>query len=205
MNSITKTNFSDSENNKILLIKKGVVLVNPSTIFIGNEVNIEPGVIIYPNVTIYDNVTIKANTTIQSCTMITNNTIVNENCLIGTNTIIREDVSIGKDSIIGPHCEVVRSKIGVKCTIAHKNFIGDAIIFDNVKFGCGSIIANSDFKTRFKTIINEGVSIGVNANLIAPITIGKNSFVAAGSTIVNDIPENNLAIARSFQTNKVLK
>lgn len=186
-------------------INKGVKLINPSTIYIGENVNIEPGVTIFPNVSIFDHVTIKKNVTIQPCTTIFDHVTIHANVLIGTNTIIRQNVSIGQDSIIGPHCEVVRSTIGVKCIIAHKNFIGDALVFDNVKFGCGAIIANSDFNQKFKTTIESGAKIGINASLVAPINIGENAFIAAGSTIVDNVPSNHLAIARAYQTNKPLK
>lgn len=184
---------------------KNINFINEQTIFIGDDVMIEDGVTIYPNVTIFDNVTIKSGTTIQPCTTIFNNVIINNDCLIGCNTLIRENVSIGKNSIIGPHCEVVRSNIGVNCVIAHKNFIGDSTIFDNVRFGCGAIVANTDFNERFKTIIEENAKIGVNANLVAPIVVGENSFIAAGSTITKDVPKNNLSIARNEQINKQLK
>lgn len=184
---------------------KKITFINESTIFIGDNVEIEDDVIIYPNVTIFNNVKIKSGTIIQPCTTIFNNITINNQCLIGSNTVIRENVTIGIRSIVGPHCEIVRSNIGANCVIAHKNFIGDSIIFDNVKFGCGAIVANTNFNERFKTIVEEGAKIGVNANLIAPIRIGKNSFVAAGSTITNDVPEDNLSIARNQQTNKPLK
>ncbi len=82
------------------------------------------------------------------------------------------------------------------------SYVGDATIGENVNLGCGSITVNYDGKNKFQTIIEDDAFIGCNVNLIAPVTVGKNALVAAGSTVTDDVPENGLAIARERQTTK---
>lgn len=181
------------------------ILVNKNTVTIGKNVIFGKNVYIYPNVTIDNNIMIGNNVVIQPCCTILNNVVIEQNCFIGSNTLIRDKVLIKENTRIGPHCEIVRSEIGSKCLIGHKNFIGDAIIEENVKFGCGAVVANSDFKNHFQTIIHKNCCIGANATLISPLVIKQNSFVAAGSVITENVENDTLAIARSKQLSKKIK
>src|SRR5690606_24817793 len=85
---------------------------------------------------------------------------------------------------------------------SHLSYIGDAQVGENVNIGCGTITVNYDGVNKYETKIEDGAFIGCNSNLIAPVTIGKQSYIAAGSTITEAVPERALAIARSRQVNK---
>jgi len=97
---------------------------------------------------------------------------------------------------------VKKSKLGNDTKVSHLSYIGDAEIGSNVNIGCGSITVNYDGKNKFKTIIEDDVFVGCNTNLVAPVKVGKGSFIAAGSTITKEVPEDALAIARARQENK---
>lgn len=182
--------FKNSENEIKKLIKDGVIFIKPETNLIGNNVKIEPGVIIYPYVQINDNVTIKKGCKILSFAIIENNININNNVFIGQYSLIRENVNIGAETMIGPHCEIVRSNLGVRCKIGHKNFIGDATLMDEVYFGAGAIIANTNWKQSYKILIGEKTKIGANATIISPNEIGENCFISAGAIINKRIPSN---------------
>jgi bifunctional UDP-N-acetylglucosamine pyrophosphorylase / glucosamine-1-phosphate N-acetyltransferase len=103
---------------------------------------------------------------------------------------------------IGNFVEVKKSTFGKGSKASHLSYIGDAEVGANVNLGCGSITVNYDGKNKHMTKIEDGAFIGCNVNLIAPVTIGKGAYVAAGSTITEDVPGNALSIARSRQVNK---
>ena len=141
-----------------------------------------------------------------------NNTIINfstiENSTIGNDSQIGPFSHIHKNSIIGSNCrignytEIKNSTIGNQTKAAHLCYIGDTTCGNNVNFGCGSITVNYDGKNKNKTIIKDNVFIGCNVNLVAPITIEKNAFIAAGSTITKTLKECDFAIARTRETIK---
>ena len=87
--------------------------------------------------------------------------------------------------------EIKKSTIGNESKVSHLSYIGDAEVGRDVNIGCGSITVNYDGQNKFKTIIEDGAFIGCNSNLIAPVTIGKGAYVAAGSTITDDVPDEH--------------
>src|SRR5699024_9225952 len=113
---------------------------------------------------------------------------------------IRPEVSVVNNVKICKTIEIKKTKIDDHIKITHLIYIGDTSIGSNVNMRCGTITVNYDGKNKYKTTIEDDAFIGCNANLIAPVTIGKGSYVAAGSTITNDTPEDSLAVARSRQT-----
>lgn len=129
--------------------------------------------------------------------------IINERALIGPFANIKNYSLIESDAVIGNFVEVKNSKIGAKTKAKHLSYIGDAQIGNNVNIGAGLVTCNYDgISKKNKTLIEDGASIGANTSLVAPISIGKNSFVAAGSTVTENVPDQALAIARSRQINK---
>lgn len=96
-----------------------------------------------------------------------------------------------------------KSTLGNHSKVSHLSYIGDAEVGSNVNIGCGSITVNYDGKNKFKTVIEDNVFVGCNSNLVAPVKIGAGSFIAAGSTITKEVPEDALAIARARQENKL--
>jgi bifunctional UDP-N-acetylglucosamine pyrophosphorylase/glucosamine-1-phosphate N-acetyltransferase len=103
---------------------------------------------------------------------------------------------------IGNFVEMKNTQIGFDSRCAHLTYLGDTIVGKKVNFGCGVVTVNYDGKSKFKTIIGDYAFIGSNVNLIAPIEVGENSVVAAGSTITRNVDDTDLAIARAHQINK---
>lgn len=194
-------------NQKIIKkwIKKGVKILNPESVYIDNTVKIGRNVTIMNGVSLKNNVVIHDNVTIQENSILTNKIEVYDNVFIGPFNLIRDNTIIHNDVLIGSHCEITRSTISSNCKIGHKNFLGDANLSENVSFGAGAIIANTDFNQNYLTTIQANAKIGVNVTLVAPIVVGENCFIAAGSTITKDVPANNIAFGRAFQINKMKK
>ncbi|MCU7667145.1 bifunctional UDP-N-acetylglucosamine diphosphorylase/glucosamine-1-phosphate N-acetyltransferase GlmU [Bacillus thuringiensis] len=195
----------------------GVTIIDPSNtyieseVIIGNDTTIYPGTVIKGNTIIGSGVTIYSNSEIQNAT-IGNHSIIRQSVI--HDSIVGQDVQIGPFAHIRPKTEIKnKAKVGnfveLKGTTFgegskanHLSYIGDAVVGAGVNVGCGTITVNYDGKNKFKTIIEDGSFIGCNANLMAPVTIGKNSIIAAGSTVTKDVPEDALAISRTKQENK---
>ena len=175
----------------------------------GKDVLIETNVIIEGEVRLGDSVKIRSNTiiidsSIDNCTEIKSNTIIrkseiNKNCIIGPFSRIRTGTKIGDYSQIGSFVEIKKSTIGSGCKINHMAFIGDAILGDDVIIGAGTITCNHDGNESQQTVIHSGSYIGSNVNLIAPIVIGENATIGAGSTITKDAPDSKLTLSRPQQ------
>lgn len=103
---------------------------------------------------------------------------------------------------IGNFVEVKKTYFGKGSKASHLSYIGDAEVGRNVNIGCGSITVNYDGKNKFLTKIDDDVFVGCNSNLVAPVTVKEGAYIAAGSTITDDVPESALAIARARQVNK---
>ncbi|MBE0701179.1 MAG: bifunctional UDP-N-acetylglucosamine diphosphorylase/glucosamine-1-phosphate N-acetyltransferase GlmU, partial [Acholeplasmataceae bacterium] len=128
--------------------------------------------------------------------------IVHENSMIGPFAHLRSHTVIGKNNRIGNFVEVKNSTTGFDTKAAHLAYIGDATVGDHVNFGCGAVTVNYDGVRKHRTEIGNDVFIGCNVNLIAPLKISDNVFIAAGSTVTKDVPAGAMAIARNKQINK---
>uniref|UniRef100_UPI00286EAF6C bifunctional UDP-N-acetylglucosamine diphosphorylase/glucosamine-1-phosphate N-acetyltransferase GlmU n=1 Tax=Chamaesiphon sp. VAR_48_metabat_403 TaxID=2964700 RepID=UPI00286EAF6C len=195
----------------------GVTIIDPASVTIDDTVKIGVDAIIEPQTHL------RGNTTIGSGSRIGPNSLV-ENSQIGTNVTLMYSVvvdsSIGHNAIVGPFAhirqqgqvgefcrvgnfvELKKSTIGNNTNIAHLSYIGDATVGERVNIGAGTITVNYDGKNKHQTVIGNFTRIGSNNTLVAPLTIGAQVTTAAGSTIVSDIPDDCLAIARSHQTIK---
>ena len=154
------------------------------------------------NTYIYDDVQIGVDTVIHPNTTIKSDVIIGEDCEIGPNSYIREGCRLANKVKIGSFVEIKKAIIGEGAKVPHLSYMGDCEIGAKTNVGCGTITCNYDGFNKSKTIIGDNTFIGSNTNLVAPVTLGKNSFIAAGSTITEDVPEDALAIARQRQTNK---
>ena len=154
---------------------------------------------------IYDDVIIGRDTVIHPNTTIKSGVVIGENCEIGPNAYIRENCIIGNNAKVGSFVELKNVKIGDNTKVPHLTYLGDCEIGKNSNVGCGTITCNYDGKKKHKTIIGDNAFIGSNVNFIAPVTLGDNVLIAAGSTITEDVPSNNMGIARERQINKVKK
>lgn len=198
-------------------MRAGVSIIDPATAYISAQAEIGADTIIHPNVTIDGDTTIGEDCVISSNSHIVNSVIGDRtiirsseihNSSIGTDTAvgpfahIRPETVLGNDVKIGNFVEVKKSTVGNDSKVSHLSYIGDAHVGTDVNIGCGTITVNYDGKNKFQTVIEDNTFIGCNSNLIAPVTVGKGSYVAAGSTISKDVPMDSLAIARARQENK---
>lgn len=202
-------------------LKTGAVIVKDNTEILGvndrmqlelltkvlkmriNQYHMQNGVTIedMDNTYIYDDVEIGMDTVIHPNTTIKSDVVIGENCEIGPNAYIREGCRLANTVKIGSFVEIKKAVIGEGTKVPHLSYMGDCEIGGKTNIGCGTITCNYDGFNKSKTIIGEHSFIGSNTNLVAPVTLGENSFVAAGSTITNDVPSDALAIARERQKN----
>ena len=169
-----------------------------------NQAHLENGVTIEDinNTYIYDDVEIGMDTVIHPNTTIKSGVKIGENCEIGPNAYIREGCELANNVKIGSFVEIKKAKIGEGTKVPHLSYMGDCEIGSKTNIGCGTITCNYDGFKKSKTIIGNNAFIGSNVNFIAPVTIGDNVLVAAGSTITDDVPKDSLSIARQRQINK---
>jgi bifunctional UDP-N-acetylglucosamine pyrophosphorylase/glucosamine-1-phosphate N-acetyltransferase len=120
---------------------------------------------------------------------------------VGPFAYIRPESVIGNNVRIGDFVEIKKSKIGNNTKVSHLTYVGDAEVGENCNFGCGTVTVNYDGKNKNKTIIGNNSFIGCNTNLISPVKVEDNTYIAAGSTITNDVKEGELAVARAKQRN----
>lgn len=198
-------------------INNGVMLVSINDTYIDMDVEIGEGTVIYPNCFITGETKIGKNCVIGPDSMIDSSKIgdgceiiksvvkgseIGKSCKIGPYSHIRPDNVIGERVKIGAYAEVKKSEIGDKTTIPHLAYVGDSKVGRNCNISCGVITANYDGKVKSVTDIGDNCFVGCNSTLIAPVKVGKDSYIAAGSTITDDVGELDLAIARSRQINK---
>ena len=199
-------------------MRNGVTIINPATTHIsadtviGSDTVIQSGCVIEGNTVIGEDCIIGPNshivnsvigraTTIHS-SVVLDSTVGNETA-VGPFAHLRPASSLGDHVKIGNFVEVKKSKLGDNTKVSHLSYIGDAEVGDNCNIGCGTITVNYDGKNKFKTIIENDVFVGCNSNLVAPVTLGTGSFIAAGSTVTKNVPADALAIARAKQENKL--
>ena len=198
-------------------MRNGVTIINPDSTYIsadaeiGRDTVLQPGTMIEGKTVIGDGCTIGPNsqivdsvigdrTTIHSSVVLQSE--IGSNTAIGPFAHIRPETNLGDSVRIGNFVEVKKSTFGDGSKAAHLSYIGDANVGSGVNFGCGTIVVNYDGKKKHVTTVEDDAFIGCNSNLIAPVTVGKGAYVAAGSTISKNVPENSLAIARVRQENK---
>ncbi len=198
-------------------MRNGVTIIDPSNTYIGMDVEIGQDVIVHPGSMIYGVTKIGENSVIGPHTEINNmnigervvmkqsvamdSTIAND-VHVGPYAYIRPKTNVLDHAKVGHFVEVKQSTIGEGSKIPHLSYVGDAKIGNHVNVGCGTITVNYDGREKHETIIEDGAFIGCNANLVAPITIGEDAFVAAGSTVTKDVPSEALAFGRARQANK---
>lgn len=121
---------------------------------------------------------------------------------VGPFVRIRPGTVVGENARVGNFVELKNAVIGKDTKISHLSYMGDCSVGENVNVGCGVATVNFDGRNKNRTEISDGAFIGCGVNLVAPVTVGRDAFVAAGSTVTENVPENALAIARTRQTNK---
>jgi len=199
------------------LMEEGVTIIGPDNTYIDKRVKVAKDTIIYPGTIIEGSTEIGEdciigpdvriqNSIIKNGVEIRNSTVlesyIDSNTKVGPYAYLRPNSELGKNVKIGDFVEVKNSKIGDNSKASHLSYIGDGEVGKNVNIGCGVVFVNYDAKNKHKTIVEDNSFIGCNVNLVAPVTVKKNAYVAAGSTITKEVPEGALSVARAKQKNK---
>jgi bifunctional UDP-N-acetylglucosamine pyrophosphorylase / glucosamine-1-phosphate N-acetyltransferase len=198
-------------------MKAGVTLVNPESITIDDTVDLQPDVTIEPQTHLRGRTKIASGSRIGPGSLIENSelgqnvtvlysvvsdSIVKDGTRIGPYAHLRGHVEVGESCRIGNFVELKNSQIGDRTNVAHLSYLGDATLGNKVNIGAGTITANYDGVKKHRTTIGDRTKTGSNSVFVAPITIGKDVTIAAGSTITEDVPDDCLAIARARQVVK---
>lgn len=201
----------------LALLGEGVLFVDIENVYIDDEVKIGKGSLIGPCVTIEGDTAIGENcaiyqnsrivdskigngTTIQSSVILSSE--IGENTSVGPFAYIRPGSRIGNDCKVGDFVEVKNSTFGDGTKSAHLTYIGDSDLGKNINLGCGVVFVNYDGKNKHRSTVGDGAFIGCNSNIVSPVNIGAGAYVAAGTTVTEDVPEDALSIGRSKQENK---
>jgi len=182
------------------LMAGGVTLIDPAATYIdvgveiGQDSVIEPGCVVTGPTRIGAGVHVKAHSVIES-------SVLGDGVVIGPMAHLRPGSELGAKARIGNFVEVKNSRLGVGAKADHLSYIGDADVGAGASFGCGTITVNYDGVNKNRTTVEDGAFVGCNSNLIAPVTIGKDAYVAAGSTVTQNVPAEALAVARERQRN----
>ena len=192
--------------------EKGVTFIDARTAYIDEGVRIGAGTVIYPCVVIEGDVEIGEN-----CVIGQNSRI--KDSVIGSGTSVQSSVvldsTIGKDTSVGPFAylrpgsqvgngckvgdfvEIKNSKLGDGAKAAHLTYVGDSDVGERVNLGCGVVFVNYDGSRKYRSVVEDGAFIGCNVNLVSPVHVGKDAYVAAGSTITSDVPDGALYVERA--------
>ncbi len=196
---------------------KGVKCADPASIFVGPRVKLEGDIWIDPFVQMYGDTSVGEGTRVGSHSLIRNSKIgrdvniinfvsiasseIEDHATIGPFTYIRENSHIGEGAFVGKFVEIKKSSIGSGSKVPHLSYIGDGVIGSKVNIGAGTITCNYDGVAKNPTHIGDRCFVGSNTMLVAPVTLGDDSYTAAGSVITKDVPEGALAVARAKQKN----
>ena len=200
------------------LLAAGVTLIDPATTYVEAEVDVGADTVIHPNVYLEGrtvigaaceihagsrlvNATVGDRVTIRNYCVITDSTVESD-AVLGPFAHLRPGSVVQREAHVGNFVELKKATLGRKSKASHLTYLGDATIGDNVNIGAGTITCNYDGKLKHQTVIGDGAFIGSDSQLIAPVPVGKGAYVAAGSSITDDVPDEALAITRGRQVNK---
>lgn len=196
--------------NGVTIMDRDTAFINPSA-QIGMDTVIYPGVHIEGKTVIGARCTIYPNCRISNCTIgdavtikdatVMEDSVISDHAAVGPFAHIRPATVIGKNAKIGNFVETKKSRIGAGSKASHLSYIGDAEVGADVNIGAGTITCNYDGVNKHTTVIEDGVFIGSDTQLVAPVTVGKGAYVGAGSTITKDVPSLALGLSRTRQVN----
>jgi acetyltransferase-like isoleucine patch superfamily enzyme len=200
------------------LLRGGVLLFDPASIVVEPAVKVGKGATLYPWVHLQGNTIVGSGSSIGSFSHIVDSTLgpgttildhcfirssrVGRNVQIGPFAHLRPDSDVGDDAKVGNFVELKKTRLGAGAKAPHLSYLGDAVIGKKANIGAGTITCNYDGVHKHQTIVGDGAFIGSDVQLVAPVRVGKGAYVAAGSCIVEDVPPNALALARSRQVVK---
>ncbi len=192
--------------------EQGVSFIDPRTAYIDEGVKIGAGTVIYPCVVLEGNVEIGENCVIGQNSRIKDSTIgsgtsvqssvimestVGNDTSVGPFAYIRPGSDVGSGCKVGDFVEIKNSRLGDGAKAAHLTYVGDSDVGERVNLGCGVVFVNYDGSKKYRSVVEDGAFIGCNVNLVSPVHVGRNAYIAAGSTITSDVPEGALYVARA--------
>jgi bifunctional UDP-N-acetylglucosamine pyrophosphorylase/glucosamine-1-phosphate N-acetyltransferase len=196
---------------------QGVTLIDPARfdcrgkLTVGNDVTFDINVVIEGDVTIGNNVTVEPNCVIKDATIGDNTVIranshiegaaVAKNCKVGPFARLRPGAELADEAQVGNFVEMKKSRLGKGSKASHLTYLGDAQVGEYANIGAGTITCNYDGVNKFLTEIGDGAFIGSNSSLVAPVKIGNNATVGAGSVVTREVADEELAVARGKQRN----
>lgn len=198
-------------------MRNGVTIRIPESVYIEADVEIGADTVIEPSVTLKSGTVIGADCKIGQGSMLDKalihdnvdvlssviiNSEIGSGTTVGPFAYVRPNCRVGKDVKVGDFVELKNSTIDNGTKISHLTYIGDSDVGKNVNFGCGTVTCNYDGKNKYRTVIGDNCFVGCNTNFVSPINVGNGAYIAAGSTITEDIPESAMSIARARQVNK---
>jgi len=200
------------------LMRAGVTIVHPEVTYIDESVEVGPDTVIEPGASLlgktsvgrecrigrYSTITdskLGDRVTIRQSVVISDSTVASE-AAVGPFAHFRDHVVLEDGARIGNFVEVKRSQVGRGTKAQHLTYLGNATLGEKVNVGAGTVTCNYDGEKKHPTVVEDGVFIGSGTMLVAPVRVGKGSYVAAGSTITQDVPPESLGIGRALQVNK---
>jgi bifunctional UDP-N-acetylglucosamine pyrophosphorylase/glucosamine-1-phosphate N-acetyltransferase len=200
------------------LMAAGVTIVDPATTYIDSDVEVGPDTVIHPCVFLEHGTTIGAaceihagsrivNSKVGDRVLIRNHTVIADAAIADDATVgpfahLRPGVTLGQRAQVGNFVELKKTALGAGSKASHLAYLGDATVGDKVNVGAGTIICNYDGVAKHQTVIEDGAFVGSNSTLVAPVTVGRGAYVAAGSAVTEDVPAGALGIGRGRQENK---
>ena len=207
--TLYRRNAEKSAQNGAIILDCGAVKVDARSV-------VEPGAIIEPFVIItssvvktgarigsfsqLENARIESNATVTQS--VVRDSVIGENATVGPFAYLRMGSKIGDHCRVGDFVEIKNSRLGAGTKAAHLAYVGDASVGEKTNVGCGTVFANYDGKQKHKTVVGEGVFIGANTNLIAPVTVGDGAYIAAAATVTKDVPAGAFVIGRVREEHK---
>lgn len=201
------------------LMEEGVLMIDPATTYIEDEVEVGPGTVLHPGVHLRGRTKIGAYCVIEPGCYLAHARIADgvhvkaysyfENCVIGSKASIgpfarlRPETEIGAEAHVGNFVEMKKVKFGARSKAGHLTYLGDATIGEDVNIGCGTITCNYAVdRQKYRTVIGDRVFVGSDSQFVAPVEIGADAVIASGSTITQDVPAKAMAVARGRQVVK---
>lgn len=194
--ALVEARYQDARRKQALA--SGCTLLAPHTVYFSFDTNIEPDVLVEPNVFFGANVTVESQAEIRAFSYI-EGAVIKSGAIVGPFARIRPNTIIAENARVGNFVEIKNSILKQNAKAGHLSYIGDTVIGASANIGAGTVTCNYDGVLKHKTTIEDGAFIGSNTSLIAPVTVGKNSIVAAGSVISKDVAEHELAVTRAQQ------
>lgn len=196
------------------LLAEGVLMMDPSAVYVEDQVTVGPGTTLLPGTILRGHTIVGADCVIGPQTMLTNcvvedgctinasqceDSTIAGGCQIGPYTHIRPRCVVGAGSKIGAFVQLKNCTLGKGTKMAHLTYVGDSDVGEDCNFGCGTVTCNYDGFQKHRTTIGSHVFVGCNTNFVPPVTVGDGAFIAAGTTVTEDIPEDAMAIGRTRQ------